>query len=991
MEDSNPHQHEGLDPPPPWMASSEVAITTGRREQLRSRLLFMQYELRKEFFVEAARRIDGAEPLVRSTRESIEEALQELEKRPAVQIALLGPSRHGKSTLINALSASSLLPTSDIRPCTAAIMTLRYDTEWGFEINFVKERRLEAERRLALADARDYLQRCGSRFNREEAADDPRYLQTSLERFIDLLGIDAGLSPQELVDAVEHTPIPDRIQRLLGQRATPKEYSLEGMRATIGKYLSTDDIYWTIVDRCVISGPLDDWHESLELVDLPGTNDNDPQRTTITNSLRKQARAVAVCTSDSNLGIDITSWLQNSSVLGDYLEATDRARQQLFIIKTKFDAHIPQISIDEEDAEDQESEDRLYQEAIERHKQQQTATYREMLRDIAQPLLPMGRTDDEKRKREEMLARIDSIEVHFVSAMAFEAFQGRLNTTRRAKARLSEQFGDDPSATGIPGLKSFINTIAAEYLAAFYYDDLELRVGKEVGRLVRYFQQRWNSLEAGLGEAAEAIAALAAILEEEVLPRLAGQIQTGQLRFVNAAQNAAEASRDGMRRAQQELHERIKPAREAWAQLYWNTLRALGRKRGVHTTSRGQFLDINQVVCGALLDDVSLLWATFRDDTIAVQVERFAAGVVEDLSSSLAQAASRIADEATSQAIQRVVKSLQQSAQSQREQMSSHVASVVHQLQSIRQPAYDEIQQTLDPTYSLLASEQGQGCQARMRTSLDQGATSCSQELYARVSAIVLRGLDRLGAGAAEVLGRFGADAAQELANGASELRRIGKTEERQRLLAELDAVGVAARLLWKAIETSRATPTQPPDVLLLPSPDLLLAAAVVVEVPVDPTPPTSGEPTLLEAVASPSQSENAIGHVSELPGGVESSLPAEELSGSESHLIVERIADSLESIIRSETYALQRTRCGSAAPRDEQVLMILHTLQDHHWKMTVAALSEHTGIPLFRLWPLLSVTRRVLNFDGQPTLRTCTESDTVEVNRELLFREFAD
>ena len=98
--------------------------------------------------------------------------------------------------------------------------------------------------------------------------------------------------------------------------------------------MSTSDVYWTIVEDCEINGPFENWHHSLSLVDLPGTNDSDPQRTLVTNSVRESATAVAIVTSDSNIGPDIEEWLRNSSVLANFLESTNKRKQT---VKNEFD------------------------------------------------------------------------------------------------------------------------------------------------------------------------------------------------------------------------------------------------------------------------------------------------------------------------------------------------------------------------------------------------------------------------------------------------------------------------------------------------------------------------------------------------------------------------------------------------------------------------------------------------------------------------------
>ncbi len=56
---------------------------------------------------------------------------------------------------------------------------------------------------------------------------------------------------------------------------------------------------------------------------------------------------------------------------------------------------------------------------------------------------------------------------------------------------------------------------------------------------------------------------------------------------------------------------------------------------------------------------------------------------------------------------------------------------------------------------------------------------------------------------------------------------------------------------------------------------------------------------------------------------------------------------------------------------------------------MTSTALSRSANYPPTRLRGLLAVAQRVLNIDGYAVLTRDDGSDTVELNRELLFRQF--
>jgi hypothetical protein len=56
---------------------------------------------------------------------------------------------------------------------------------------------------------------------------------------------------------------------------------------------------------------------------------------------------------------------------------------------------------------------------------------------------------------------------------------------------------------------------------------------------------------------------------------------------------------------------------------------------------------------------------------------------------------------------------------------------------------------------------------------------------------------------------------------------------------------------------------------------------------------------------------------------------------------------------------------------------------------MTSAAVSRGVNFPASRLRGLLAVMQRVLNIDGFAVLTRDEISDTVELNRELLKRQF--
>lgn len=271
----------------------------------------------------AASDIPGCAEQATRLRNCLDEIEEHLAHVPAIEVAFIGPSRNGKSTLMNALANLSILPTSDTKPCTASISRLRWAEEWSMTVKFIDKDQFKNEWQDAVKDAEDFLKRQAANSDGDEPPDDPRYLHSTLQRFIKFFRLDPEEDPAVLVQQIRDSKVTGDLAKCFGATRQPKENNLDLFRRVVSQYLSTEDVYWTIVESCEICGPFEGWHPKLALVDLPGTNDTNAQRTSITDSLRERSQAVAIVTGESNLGIDIESWLQNSRVLADFLEARD--------------------------------------------------------------------------------------------------------------------------------------------------------------------------------------------------------------------------------------------------------------------------------------------------------------------------------------------------------------------------------------------------------------------------------------------------------------------------------------------------------------------------------------------------------------------------------------------------------------------------------------------------------------------------------------------
>ena len=694
-------------------------------------------------------------------------AQQELTSHPSISVALLGPSRHGKSTLLNAMASTSVLPTSDVRPCTAAIINLERAGNWGFEITFVNQESLMRDWKAAVDDAADYLNRNSSGRQRDEEADDPRYIQQTLSRFVDLLRVNSELPPRQLLSAVQTGVIPGDIAKLLGQTIAKDVESLDKLQKTLAKYLSTEDVLWTIVDSCTIKGPYPDWHNALKLVDVPGTNDTNTERARITNSMQENAKAVAIVTSDSNLGIDIQSWLRDSSVFANFLEARDGSYQRLVVIRSKFDSYIPEV----EESDDEEAERQAIRAEIERHKREQTASFHKMLKDIASPLLPGGESEHEQSILKSRLSRIESIPVFFVSAIAHEVFSGRFSAGKKQKRNLQDLFGNSIDATGIPSLREYFNQLSDEFAGKSLYGDIAANCKEELGRLANYFQRQRQLVQAEAKGAGTQISSLVSNAKGSVIPWFKDEVQRQTVEFRNSTKEAGDSLRRRLQSIATNSERRFQDKYDKWDNLAWNTLRALGRKGGIHRTTNGRYLDINQDVCSVLVDELIIGWSAYRDEIVQTRLTAMSERVVQELCTRLSILSENIADEDVKLAIEQVISHLNSLTSEQREILLRQIESLVKELESIRQPAMEIITRHLEEIYDGLASERGAGCQQRMRDRLIHGVQNKLPVIRERITEMIDESLDKLLVSCASAMEEFGKQATRRLTDSLEEVK----------------------------------------------------------------------------------------------------------------------------------------------------------------------------------------------------------------------------
>jgi hypothetical protein len=102
-----------------------------------------------------------------------------------------------------------------------------------------------------------------------------------------------------------------------------------------------------------------------------------------------------------------------------------------------------------------------------------------------------------------------------------------------------------------------------------------------------------------------------------------------------------------------------------------------------------------------------------------------------------------------------------------------------------------------------------------------------------------------------------------------------------------------------------------------------------------------------------------------------------------------ESVPEWIQAFLASPILAEQKHLAGRTVPADEIIIKLLTALDRRGGKLTSTALARAIDYPLLRLRGLLAVMQRVLNIDGYAVLTRDEASDTVELHRDLLCRQF--
>ena len=258
---------------------------------------------------------------------------------------------------------------------------------------------------------------------------------------------------------------------------------------------------------------------------------------------------------------------------------------------------------------------------LETHCREQEANFRRQLRQLV----------GEKFADERIVVRldefVDALPVHFVSAKTFrnlndQGLRNRVLNNPYTPANLEmmsrfQRFDMDPVKTGIPKMRRVLQESTEQYLSTHFLRRMQSHLESEVGSVIDFFRHQRMGAELGWAGQAEAYREIAKHVEAggtqflaatEDSERLLGQIES------DFQKKAAEILTHAQHGFQNPLRWRM----DVWCGLHWRTLRALGSKRGWHTTYDGREYHVQGDLAEIYCDQLRATWVQDRDRLIEI-------------------------------------------------------------------------------------------------------------------------------------------------------------------------------------------------------------------------------------------------------------------------------------------------------------------------------------------------------------------------------------
>jgi hypothetical protein len=538
-------------------------------------------------------------PIVDRWMTQIDALVHEVDEPIDVVFTLLGGTGAGKSTLINALLGTELLPVSSMQACTAAVCEIGFQPAGvKVEVEFVSEESWRNEINQLAQQLLDDRGPGDGTAATESPADRNSPMAAKLEAVFPREQVDAFFAHADPSVLVEP---PATANLLLAGRSVTEFPDSDSARKLVEALLSSEPTtadqgpgvqWWPLVKLTRISGPFDALRTGAKLVDLPGLNDPNAAREAVTRHYLETSNFVWVVYDMRRvLTGDMTGELEKSGLFRRLV--TEGREGALSFVGTSAD----QISPKADRTMLGLPPDASFKEIALARRAKSAELVRAQLMQLATRL---GESSSAAAgtAHTSLNEAVAEFPILTVSAQNYLTLRGLFEST-------TAPILDDEPSTGIPALVNHLQQTVERNVGDRRTDRLRLQFAQieaDVHARISAFRSSRSLGSLSKEEVAAAGNNAARFLDaqfQSVLASFDSSLATANSRF--ESQFAADvASASGVA---QVLYGR-------WRSMPWNTLQACCRRGGTFIGSTGSW-DIGGEVSAAVMSCITLTWADF--------------------------------------------------------------------------------------------------------------------------------------------------------------------------------------------------------------------------------------------------------------------------------------------------------------------------------------------------------------------------------------------
>jgi hypothetical protein len=505
---------------------------------------------------------------------------------------------------------------------------------------------------------------------------------------------------------------PDAVRLAFDQKILHFECETsEILRQEVSRYLTSKDIFWPIVQTCLIEGPFSNLDHGGELVDLPGLNDPNEAREELTRKFLETAKFVwVIFNMKRSLGKDLTQVLESRDLLnrllaggrlssltfvGTHSDDVSSANPDDFLLDD--DASSAEIAL----ARNMSAEDEL----------------RTNLSAISRSLTPGGA---------QSVASAELTDQLFKSAVFMVSASNFLQMTGVTKSRVPVIF-EEPYETNIPQLANHLRRVAVEAgPQANGYSVISSieEVVAELASLAQSLKTR-QLLVAQEGNKAkdtflEGVSQSAQALHDDA----AGSIS----RLRRSLQEAVSKFKTGATIDKDVVDRLISSKAGQWSKLHWATMRATSSRGGRYSSPTVGEVDLIQDLSKPLISKAIDPWKSFFEGDLVSLTSQATQGLraaVDAYGERLTAAGSDseqlrpILTGLLPDLVADVTESVDSALAVAQKKLAGEIQRRQQDLHSVTELA---IANAMEKVFTRAAAERGTGMKARMVTTLEAGS-----------------------------------------------------------------------------------------------------------------------------------------------------------------------------------------------------------------------------------------------------------------------------